>query len=192
MNENSNKFYVYELVNSLTGDVIYVGKGCGDRMYTHVRQSKMGKHINTDLQNTILNIIERGGKIEYRTPHINISEQSAYEFEIKMINEYGLKNLCNKINYKISYYSTQTMKGKTYEELYGPERAAELKMVRSLALRKNNPSKLEHVKKQISVRNTENNPSKREDVRKKLSEKSKGRSPWNKGIFGLKRKKNEK
>lgn len=192
MNENLNKFYVYELINSLTNKVIYVGKGCGNRMYNHIRLSKIKKHTNDDLQNTILYIIENGGEIIHRIVKCDISETMAYEFEIKLISEYGLSNLCNKINHHISYYSTQTMKGKTYEELYGYEKAAELRNVRSNRLTENNPAKLEHVRQQVIQRNLVNNPAKRDDVKQKISESLIGRVPWNKGVFGYKRNKNGK
>ena len=43
-------FYVYELINPITKDIFYVGKGRGNRMYTHVQKVKRNIRPNGNIK----------------------------------------------------------------------------------------------------------------------------------------------
>ena len=84
------------------------------------------------------------------------------------------------------------LKGKTYEEIYGNERAAELRSIRSASLKgKPSPKKgiafTEEHKKNISIANTGKKHSK--ETKLNMSIARKGCTPWNKGIVGYTHKK---
>lgn len=92
------KYYVYELINSIDGAVIYVGKGTKYRMYIHVRRAKKNDvqySKNPKLLNKIRSIIDNGGTILYNIIHRTDDDIDAYAKETDRINELGISNLCN-------------------------------------------------------------------------------------------------
>ena len=90
-------FYVYKLVTS-DNEVIYVGKGSGNRMYKHAKIA-MGNSINRTknpkLYNKIKKIINNGGFVVPEIVFKSTSENDCLNEEIKLIKEIGLQNLCN-------------------------------------------------------------------------------------------------
>lgn len=92
------RYYVYELINSIDGTVIYVGKGTRYRMYIHVRRAKKNdtQHSkNPKLLNKIRSIIDNGGTILYNVIYRTDDDIDAYAKETDRINELGISNLCN-------------------------------------------------------------------------------------------------
>jgi len=91
------KFYVYKLITS-DDELIYIGKGSGNRMNKHV-QIAMGNSINRTknpkLYNKIKKIISNGGFIIPKVVFESTSEDDCFNEEIKIISEIGLDNLCN-------------------------------------------------------------------------------------------------
>lgn len=90
-------FYVYKLITS-GNEVIYVGKGSGNRMYKHT-QIAMGNSINRKtnpkLYNKIKKIISDGGFVIPEIVFKSALECDCLNEEIKLIKEIGLQNLCN-------------------------------------------------------------------------------------------------
>jgi len=89
-------FYVYFLINSLDNTVIYIGKGKGNRINYHEKNLKT--HYNTKLSRKINSIIKKGGKIIHEKVFETCNENDALLKEISLINEHGVKNLCNLTN----------------------------------------------------------------------------------------------
>ena len=90
------EFYTYELIDSRTSNVIYVGKGCSSRMYAHAYSAIKNREMNTKLKNKILSIIKNNGKILYNKITA-LNEQAAFDKEKELIKKYrdeGI-NLCN-------------------------------------------------------------------------------------------------
>ena len=89
-------YYVYELRNSLTGDVFYVGKGKGSRMYVHEKEAKNGKACKKS--HYIREILRSGGQIEAKAVETFKDEADAYRAEKELIEVYGLQNLVNIVS----------------------------------------------------------------------------------------------
>jgi hypothetical protein len=93
-------YYVYKLITS-DDELIYVGKGSGNRMNKHV-QIAMGNSSNRTknpkLYNKIRKIINDGGFISSIIVFESISEIDCLNEEIRLIESIGLKNLCNLTN----------------------------------------------------------------------------------------------
>lgn len=87
------RFYVYELIDGLTGRVFYVGKGCGNRMRHHERDAKAGKQSKTC--NRIRKIWRLGGEVQCVEVRRFAREEDAYRFEQALIAKYGLDCLTN-------------------------------------------------------------------------------------------------
>ena len=91
-------FYTYVLIDSSTNKIFYVGKGSGDRMHKHVQISKgnsICRNRNKKLYNKIKKIISDGNYVIPLKVFENGNELLALEYEIKLISELGLENLCN-------------------------------------------------------------------------------------------------
>jgi hypothetical protein len=88
------KFYVYELVDP-DGEVFYVGKGKGRRMYHHARNARAGVIDNVDKHERIVAIHERGYEVRYRIVAQGLPEKQAYELEADRIRHHGIANLTN-------------------------------------------------------------------------------------------------
>lgn len=93
MNEINARWYVYELINPINGNVFYVGKGTGNRIDQHEREAAKG--VCSKKCNKINYIIKRGHKIKKQKVALFWDEQAAYDHETDLIAQYGLSNLTN-------------------------------------------------------------------------------------------------
>jgi hypothetical protein len=93
MNQLNTKWYVYELINPINGNVFYVGKGTGNRIDHHEREAAKG--VCSKKCNKINYIIKRGHKITKQKVALFWDEQAAYDHETDLIAQYGLSNLTN-------------------------------------------------------------------------------------------------
>jgi len=116
-------FYVYGLVNPITGKMFYIGKGCGKRLFEHERKViNNNKYVgNKHLTNTIKLIISSGLAIGYVILYNTNDESVAYEKEQYFISEYKNESLTN-----IHSGGRGRSSGKI-ENTYGPEIAKIIK-----------------------------------------------------------------
>lgn len=94
------KYYVYHLIDPRTNSPFYVGKGRGQRMYSHLRAVLNGHNPNGNsyLANRIRKILSLGMKFGYRKIVENVSEEDAFNVEVSEIKKYGIRGkgcLCN-------------------------------------------------------------------------------------------------
>lgn len=99
-------FYVYALIDPRTGKPFYVGKGTGNRCYTHIKEVKRGKapkDNNLKKYNKIASILLCGVDPNVQIIQEHLEETEAYEIEENLIKQYGregyeengiLTNLC--------------------------------------------------------------------------------------------------
>jgi hypothetical protein len=128
------------LIDPRTNKLFYVGKGKGNRAKSHLKET-IETTINIRKYNKIQSILKNGlePKIVYHA--IELTEVDAYNVEADLIKQYGregydthgiLLNICEdnrppgNDNF-ITDNPGKRMKGKTYEELYGQEKATKLK-----------------------------------------------------------------
>lgn len=97
------EYYIYYLIDPRTNIVFYVGKGCRNRMYNHVREVRMlieeGKGPNESSNShrfkVIRKILSLGLKVKYKKVYITYDEKEAYAKEKEEIDKIGLENLTN-------------------------------------------------------------------------------------------------
>jgi len=85
------KYYVYILIDPRDDQPFYVGKGQDDRMYRHVwcvKSESKKKHTNPIRNKRIRELLAEGVQPKYKQKFF-ISEQEAFDEEIKMIIKYG-------------------------------------------------------------------------------------------------------
>ena len=125
-------YYVYELIDPRNNQPFYVGKGTGRRAKTHLWE--IPETRNEHKENKIAAIRQAGLEpaIKYVVENIN-DEKLAYDIETTIIKRYGRKgydkdgiltNICEDAR-------PPNHRGKTYEEIYGPDRAKEQRQLRS-------------------------------------------------------------
>lgn len=89
------KYYVYELVVIPDGNVCYVGKGSGKRMWRHRFYAKSEGYQMHGLYRRIRELWSSGRDFEPRKVFETDTEEDAFVEEKKRILEYGLDNLFN-------------------------------------------------------------------------------------------------
>lgn len=78
-------WYVYLLKDPRTGEVFYVGKGCGNRVFAHVTESIVNpKH--TDKLGHIRNITDAGYEVIHVIHRHGMTEEAAFEVEASLID----------------------------------------------------------------------------------------------------------
>lgn len=81
------EFYVYTLTDPRDQSVFYVGKGCGRRMYAHVKEARKG--VQSMKCARIREILAAGLDVDVRPVQFFLNEQAAYDHERLLIAEYG-------------------------------------------------------------------------------------------------------
>ena len=88
-------FYVYCLVNDLTGQIHYFGKGTGNRMYHHMRKFRRGEMETSKKFNGIKSIISGGVGLVPMCIEDSLTNAQALRFERHLIRKIGTGNLLN-------------------------------------------------------------------------------------------------
>ncbi len=183
------EYYVYQLIDPRDESIFYVGKGCRKRMYQHVESVKYGQipnGSNTKLGHKIKKILSLELKVKYKKVFLTENKQDAYNKEKELIEEIGLKNLCNLTDGGEGGFSSEQQKlnNKKSQE-------------KQKFLRENNPEWVDKRSKAISegLKEAYGNGSREKtypfdwtnkkhlaESIVKMSKSKKGQIPWNKGI----------
>lgn len=81
MTDTERRFYVYAV--SVGGRVIYIGKGCGDRLKVHLTRSH-----NPKVMAAVAEARESGVPVVVRRIAANLAEPEAYAIERRWIQKY--------------------------------------------------------------------------------------------------------
>lgn len=90
-------FYVYLLRDPRDGSVFYVGKGAGNRVFGHVRESVESPRT-TDKLDRIREITASGRQVGYEIVRHGLTEEQAFEVESALIDVLGIDDLANAVS----------------------------------------------------------------------------------------------
>ena len=132
MQENNTMYYVYQLVDPRNEQPFYVGKGKGRRAKTHLWEVPETRNVYKENKIATIRAAGYEPKISYVAENIT-DETLAYDIEEKLIKSLGRKGYeANGILTNVCQDNRPpNHKGKTYEEIYGTERAAEQRKLRA-------------------------------------------------------------
>ena len=88
-------YYVYTLADP-GGNIFYVGKGYGNRVFSHVNEA-IEKPRDNDKLDKIRAIRAHGGDVSYEIIRHGLSETEAFEVESALIDFIGLDELTNVV-----------------------------------------------------------------------------------------------
>ena len=180
------KYYVYVHKRKGTDTIFYVGKGCFSK--SGINRVETDKNRNDRWNNTV----KKDGGFDSEIIKDGLSEDEAFNLEVKLISEFGLDNLCNmteggeggdtlsnhpnikSIGKKISERNSGAGNGNFgkgyyywWEKKYGKERADELQM--DMVKKRSEATKGQTRKPQPHLRG-KNNPANQPDAKRKMSE----------------------
>ena len=188
------EYYVYQLIDSQTNKIFYMGKGCKKRMYHHVDEVRRNRipnnGSNIHLYRKIKKILNSGHTVKYKKVFFTENEKEAYYKEKDIIQEIGIENLCNLTGGgegNIASFSWNRGK-KT-----GPRSEETKRKLRERTLEQFKNGMPEETKKKISdtMKNIQHSDEHNRNVskakqghnvsketRRKISESNKGRCTW--------------
>ncbi len=89
-------YYVYLLIDPETGQVFYVGKGTGNRVFQHVAAA-LATATLSDKLDKIRAIHDHGWQVHYRIHRHGLTEKEAFEIEAALIDWFTLDKLTNAV-----------------------------------------------------------------------------------------------
>jgi hypothetical protein len=112
--EDSGKAFVYLLIDPITDEPFYVGKGHDHRDVSHLKPSMWKDPFATNnpfLYHKIKSLMESGNRPIIQRIHENITEKMAYELEHEYIMKWGRRFVDGGMLFNISEYKGGSSKG---------------------------------------------------------------------------------
>lgn len=117
----ADKYYVYALQDSGNQEIFYIGKGTGDRVFSHQIDAHKNLKSETEKLNRIHDIENRGDKVERIILHHSLSENEALACEAALINCLRYIHSGWLANIQGGYHATEVMRVEEFEQIYGAE-----------------------------------------------------------------------
>lgn len=90
-------YYVYLLSDPRTGEIFYVGKGVGNRVFAHAADAIEGSR-DSDKLGRIRDIHAAGHRVRHELLRFGLTERTAFEVEAAAIELLGLTELANVVS----------------------------------------------------------------------------------------------
>lgn len=118
-------YYVYGLIDPRTNHFFYIGKGTGDRVFEHEKESKNSLNSDKLKLKTISEINSSGFDVKKVIINSNLTEEEAFASEASLINAFNYVDDAGLTNIVAGHHSAEALSVEDYEKVYGAEELKE-------------------------------------------------------------------
>ena len=118
-------YYVYGLIDPRNKQIFYIGKGTGNRVFEHEKES-IGNLDSEKLKlKTIADIKANGLEVEKIIINSNLTESETFAAEAALINAFNYVGDFRLTNIVSGHHSAEALSVEEYEKIYGAEELRE-------------------------------------------------------------------
>lgn len=114
-------FYVYGLIDPRTKKIFYIGKGAGNRVFEHEKESLNSPDSDKLKLRTIAEIKAAGFDVEKIIINYNLTEEEAFAAEAALINVFNYIEDSKLTNIVSGHRSAEALSVQEFEKLNGAE-----------------------------------------------------------------------
>lgn len=118
-------YYVYGLIDPRTNQIFYIGKGTGNRVFEHEKESLNSPKSHNLKLKTISEINSLGLNVKKIIINSNLTESEAFAAEAALINAFNYVNNIGLTNIVAGHNSTEALSVEDFEKIYGAEELCE-------------------------------------------------------------------
>lgn len=118
-------YYVYGLIDPRTNQIFYVGKGTGNRVFEHEKESLNSPNSDKLKLKTIAEINALGLNVKKIIINSNLTETEAFAAEAALINAFNYVSNVGLTNIIAGHHSAEALSVEDYEKIYGAEELRE-------------------------------------------------------------------
>ncbi len=118
-------YYVYGLIDPRSKNIFYIGKGTGNRVFEHERESIDNPNSEKLKLQTISSIKSAGLDVKKIIINSNLTEAEAFAAEAALINAFNYIGNMKLTNIVAGHHSTEALSVEEYEQIYGAEELQE-------------------------------------------------------------------
>lgn len=119
------EYYVYGLIDPRTNKIFYIGKGKGNRVFEHEKESLSNPNSEKLKLTKISEIKETGEQVRKIIINSNLTEAEAFAAEASLINIFNYLENTELTNILAGHHSSKAMSVEEYEELNGAQELKE-------------------------------------------------------------------
>lgn len=119
--ETINGYYVYALIDPRSNDVFYIGKGTGNRVFSHEAESEKASLTEKAKIQKIKDIEKSGLFVKRIMVNWGLTEQEAFAAEASLINLYNLISGNQLTNIVAGHHVHESLTVENFEQRYGAE-----------------------------------------------------------------------
>ena len=116
-----NGYYVYALIDPRSNDVFYIGKGTGNRVFSHEAESGKSSESEKEKIKKIQDIENNGFSVKRIMVNWGLSEQEAFAAEASLINLFNLVSDIRLTNIVSGHHVHESLTVEAFELRYGAE-----------------------------------------------------------------------
>ena len=114
-------FYVYGLIDPRNNKIFYVGKGTGNRVFEHERESFSNPDSDNLKLKTIAEIVYEGLEVKKVIINSKLTEREAFAAEASLINIFNYLSDVELTNIVAGHHSTEALTVEDFERMNGAE-----------------------------------------------------------------------
>lgn len=115
------EYYVYGLIDPRTNQIFYIGKGTGNRVFEHEKESMNRPDSDKLKLKTISEIKSFGLDVKKIIINCNLTESEAFAAEAALINAFNYVSDVGLTNIVAGHHSSEALSVEDFEKMYGAD-----------------------------------------------------------------------